>query len=178
MPGIDYTTHRSGRGKSSIDRRIPGFNSAAKSVGAKTIVLRDLDQDAECAPALRRRLLPNGDSRLCFRVAVREAEAWLLAEPKSLSSYMKISEKLVPPAPEKLDNPKILLVDLARTSRSSVIRREMVPEPRSGISVGRGYVSIILDFVTSSWDIERAVREERAPSLTKAFAALQKLIAL
>lgn len=178
LPGTDYTTHRGGRGKSSIDRRLPGFDAAARAVGSKTIVLRDMDRDAACAPSLRRKLLPDADRRLCFRIAVREAEAWLLADPTSLSSFLKISESLVPSAPEELESPKLTLVDLARRSRSSAIRRDLVPDPKSGISVGRGYVWSIQEFVSTAWDVEKAVRENRSPSLTKAVSALKKLVAL
>lgn len=43
-------------GKDDLDRRLAGYNNAARF--APWIVLRDLEHDAECAPVLRSRLPP------------------------------------------------------------------------------------------------------------------------
>lgn len=45
------------RGKSQNDRRLPDYNNAARF--ARWFVLRDLDDDAPCAPELVRALLPS-----------------------------------------------------------------------------------------------------------------------
>src|SRR5690349_4586801 len=68
-----------------LQRTISGWNRAAR--GIPVIVLTDLDQCA-CPPNLLNNWLnapchPN----LLFRVAVREVEAWLLADPVHLSQF-------------------------------------------------------------------------------------------
>src|SRR5262245_27099002 len=66
------------QGKPFLLQRIRGYNAAAQH--APWIVLIDLDRDHDCAPPLRAAWVPEPAPRLCFRVAVREVEAWLLAD--------------------------------------------------------------------------------------------------
>jgi hypothetical protein len=61
-------------GESALRARIKGCNNAARH--SPWLVLVDLDRDAECAPPLRQSWLPILAPRLCFRIAVRQVEAW------------------------------------------------------------------------------------------------------
>ena len=72
-------------GKERIRRGIRGYSEAAKL--APWFVLVDLDQEEECAPALVSSWLPVGTRDLCFRVAVREVEAWLLADRPGIARF-------------------------------------------------------------------------------------------
>jgi len=70
-------------GVSYLLKMIAGFNNAAR--GVPFVVLADLDQ-ADCAPALVTEWLPHGaHDNLVLRFAVREVEAWVLADTKGLS---------------------------------------------------------------------------------------------
>ena len=71
-----------GRRASRIAREIAGYNIAARN--GPWFVLVDLDNDADCAPPLRDAWLPDPAPGLCFRVAVRAVEAWLMADPRRL----------------------------------------------------------------------------------------------
>ena len=129
-------------GKHNIDSRIAGYNNAARF--APWFVLRDLDSDAACAPNLARIVLPEPATWMRFRIAVREAESWLLADPDALSRYLRVRAALIPRNPEALPDPKLSLVNLARHSRSAVIRQDMVPDQGVSAVVGPGYVARVL----------------------------------
>ena len=92
------------QGKPFLQQRICGYNTAAQH--APWIVLVDLDTDHNCAPMLCVSWLPQLASRLCFRVAVRAVEAWLLADAERIAAFLRISRSKVPADPESLDNPK------------------------------------------------------------------------
>ncbi len=72
----------------------------------------DLDHD-ECAPARARDFLAAPASGMCFRIAERAVEAWLLADRASIARFLSVSGDLVSPAPERLPAPKSHLVSLA-----------------------------------------------------------------
>ena len=82
---IDHSGGRIGKvygksGKPHLQKKIAGYNDAARY--GPWFVLVDLDNDADCAPPLRDAWLPAPG--LCFRIAVHEVEAWLMADPESL----------------------------------------------------------------------------------------------
>lgn len=178
VPGTDYTTSRRGRGKQNIDARLVGFNRAAHHARSKTIILRDLDMDAGCAPTLISRLIDNRDQRLCLRIAVRQAEAWLLADSSNIAKTLRINIKSLPMHPELLNSPKASMIALARKSTSADVRRAILPQPRSGIPVGPGYAATLLEFIDRYWDIDSAIESGKAPSLDRAVMRLKQLIAL
>jgi len=159
-------------GKPSLRRQIQGYNNAARL--SPWMVLIDLDHDAECAPPLCEEWLPDPAPYLCFRVAVREVESWLLADAKSLASFLKVAQSRIPADPEQTADPKREMVNLARRSRSQAIRQDMVPRERSGRSVGPAYASRLMEYVQTSWRPEVAV--ERSESLRRALACLERII--
>ena len=62
--------------KQSIMKNISSFNERARF--CPMIVLVDLNSNYNCAPELKMKWLPKPSQYICFRVAVREIEAWLL----------------------------------------------------------------------------------------------------
>ena len=48
-----------------------------------------------------------------FRIAVREVEAWLIADREALAGFLKIKIMHVPYKPEELVDPKRVLLELA-----------------------------------------------------------------
>ena len=158
-------------GKSQIDARISGYNQAARH--APWLVLRDLDQDADCAPTLTKDLLPNPSRWMRFRIAVREMESWLLADPERLSAYLKVSRALMPTEPEALPDPKFTLVRLASRSRSATMRQDIVPADGTTARIGPGYVSRVSEFAQDHWRPE--VARLSSPSLHKCIKRLAEL---
>jgi len=160
------------QGKAFLQRRMPGYNNAARH--APWIVLLDLNDDAECAPPLRKTWLPDPAPHLCFRVAVRAIEAWLLADREKLAEFLGLARRKLCYDPEALDNPKATMVDLARKSRRRDIQADMVPRPGSGRPVGPAYASRLIEFADRHWRPQ--VAAHHADSLMRAIRCLRRLI--
>lgn len=161
-------------GKQDIRRRIQGYNSAAQR--SPWIVLVDLDNDAHCAPPLRAAWLPNPTPLMCFRVAVRQVEAWLLADREGIASYLAVRRDSIPGDPESLANAKDTLVNLARKSRRREIREDMVPRIGSGRDVGPAYSSRVIEFTSTHWRPDDA--SLHSESLSRAVERLRCLTTL
>lgn len=131
-----------------IDENIARYNQAARF--APWFVIRDLDT-AECAADLARDLLDAPARWMRFRIAVREIEAWLLADRVAVAGYLGVRVNRVPNDPDALADPKRSLVNLARRSRRRAIREDMVPEPGVTATVGPGYVARISEFAREYW---------------------------
>jgi hypothetical protein len=160
------------KGKPFLRQTILGYNNAARH--SPWVVLVDLDRDAECAPPLRAEWVPDPAQCLCFRVAVREVEAWLMADPESLASFLAVARSRIPSDPEQLLQPKTEMVNLARRSRRRDIRDDMVPREQSGRSVGPADTSRLVEYVQALWRPQVAV--ERAQSLRRATGHLKRMI--
>ena len=158
-------------GKQNLLPKLPAFNKAAAHY--PWAVLVDLDHDADCAPPARERWLSEPAAYMCFRVAVRAVEAWLLADRERLARFLSVAEKHLPVEPEAEDDPKGALVTAARRSRRRVIRDELVPRPGSGRTEGEGYAGRVSEFATDYWSPRDA--RERSESLRRAIECLQRL---
>ncbi|HDH97982.1 MAG TPA: hypothetical protein ENF70_02475 [Deltaproteobacteria bacterium] len=159
-------------GKPQLHRSIRGYNNAARF--SPWIVLVDLDQDFDCAPLLRKEWLPTPGLYMCFRIAVRSVEAWLLSDYERIAGFLKVSHTKIPEMPEDLDDPKNKMVNLARQSRYREIREDMVPRPGSGRAIGPAYSSRLIEFVSKHWRPE--VARQRSDSLDRTIQCLERLI--
>lgn len=160
------------RGKHWLDRRLVGYNNAARF--SPWLVVRDLDHDAVCPKELTERLLANPSSAMRLRIAVRSSEAWLLADSDNVSRFLGVHRQLVPEDPEELSNPKDALVQLARRSRIQAIRQDIVPAAGMHSRVGPGYTARLIEFATRHWS--PALAAPRSRSLLKTISALRELV--
>jgi len=160
------------KGKGHLIQKINAYNLAARF--APWIVLMDLDRDDECAPPFRYSKLPDPAPYLCFRIAVRTIESWLLADRENLSRFLAVAVSIIPNDPENLDNPKETSVNIARRSRRKGIREGMVPRPGSGRTTGPTYSSRIIEFASKDWCPATASR--RADSLKRAIRCLERFV--
>ena len=160
-------------GKDHLRARIQGYNNAARQ--SPWLVLVDLDHTYECAASLRADWLPRQTqaSRLCFRVAVRSIEAWLLADAAGIAAFLGVSASKVTPMPESLPNPKAALVSLAQSSRKRELRLDMVPTASSGRQIGPAYTSRLIQFISEHWQPD--VASQRSDSLKRAIQCLRQL---
>lgn len=156
-------------GRPAIEAKVPAFNRSATRLA--WFVLADLDQN-ECAPGYLAKVLPQPERLMRFRIAVRETEAWLLADDAWVAEFFRIKSSLVPTNPERLRDPKRALVDLARKSRRSDVREGMVPRVGSSADVGPLYLPFVAEFVLG-WAPSRAA--SRADSLKRCISAIQSL---
>jgi hypothetical protein len=175
-PGKSY----GGSGKTHLLSRLRGYAAAAEH--SPWLVLVDLDRPNpkdDCVVAFRNKHLRQVPCRLCLRVAVREVEAWLLADSDRFASYFAVSRNRVPKQPESLDDPKAALIEAARRSSRREVREDLVPADRGTQLVGPGYTSRIVSYAsdtTHGWRPERAA--EAADSLARAIHCLERLVVM
>lgn len=163
------------RGKGNLDKRLPGFTTAARNAGSHWLVIRDLDADADCPPTLVANLIPGAcPASLRFRIASKAIESWLMADRDALADWLQISATNLPRAPEQVDHPKRFLADVSRRSRSRDLRERMAADSRSGAVVGPDYEGAISEFIRGIWNPDRASESGLAISLTRALAALER----
>jgi len=167
VPGVVYGKN----GKEHIKQRVAGYNRAAHH--EPWFVLVDLDHDAPCPPPMCRKWLPEKASLMCFCVAVRAVEAWLLADAEKIAAYLRVPCDHVLVDPEAIDNPKQVMVNLARKSRLGQIREDMVPRPGSARFVGPAYASRLIEFASVHWRPDVACI--RSDNLRRAIRCLRTL---
>jgi hypothetical protein len=162
------------KGKPFLLQSLNGYNNAARY--APWIVLVDLDRDCDCAPPCAQKWLAKPSAQMCFRVAVRAVEAWLLADRERLAQLLGVNSTWLPTNPDRLDDPKRVVIDLARRSRRRVIRDDLVPRQGSGRSVGPLYTTRMLEFLqddTAGWRLDQALRASE--SLERCVRSLHNL---
>jgi hypothetical protein len=97
-----------------------------------------------------------------------------MADAETLAAFLGVSRHTIPADPEALPNAKAEMVNLARQSRWSAIRQDMVPRPGSGRAVGPAYPSRLIEYAQEHWRPEVAAL--RAESLRRAIACLKRLV--
>jgi len=145
------------------------FNSAA-AAGTPVILLTDLDRHPCPVGLIQEWLGAPIHPNLIFRVAVREVEAWVLADTQGLSTFLSISASLLPQQPDQLADPKQALINLAKRSRRKEIRQSIVPREGTTATQGPDYNGCLGDFVRNHWDSTAAVGH--SPSLSRAWSEL------
>jgi len=160
-----------GRGNGRLLKGMQKFRNAARSF--PVWLLTDLDRE-KCPTALINRwtggtALPHN---FCFRVAVREIEAWLLADRVAFAEFMGISAGKIDRNPEAIGDPKMYILNLARNGKRT-IRDDLLPHPNTAASQGFGYNQRLCHFVSRDWSPSRASEVSR--SLKKAITRLAQL---
>lgn len=162
-------------GKRYVLDRISGYNNSARF--RHWIVVVDLDEDHQCAGPACKCWLPAPAALMCFRLAVRAAEAWMLADRERFASFFAVPIGDVPENPDFIPDPKQFLVTLSAKSRRRAIREDMVPRLGTGQKVGPAYASRLIEFVSKSqggWRPESA--ETVSESFRRCVAALRALL--
>ncbi len=158
------------RGNDQIRQGIAKFKNASNVL--PHVVLTDLDR-YPCAPALLEDWgatdLP---PRLLFRIAVREVEAWLLADREGVAHFLQIPLTKLPLYPELEGDPKQALINLARKSRNKKLKSEIVPAAGSRVPIGPLYNPRMIEFARDHWDILRA--SENSESLGRAMKRISE----
>jgi len=155
-----------------VDGLHPGFHGGA----LLGVLLTDLDRK-ECAPTLigewlGRQAKPEG---LLFRVAVREVEAWLLADKQNFASFARVPLAKLPEAPEDLDDPKQTLLNLVTRYSPASLKKDLVADHGHGPRQGLVYNERLSQFVRACWDLEEA--SMRADSLARTRRRIGELAA-
>jgi hypothetical protein len=168
--GLSIGTIYGRKGKPHLLKTLSGYNNAARF--ARWVVILDLDQDFDCAPAALAAWLPEPAEHMRCRISVRAIEAWLLADRDRIAAMLGISRRRISTEPDQLNDPKRHIVDLARTSSRAEIQASIVPRKGSGRAVGPAYNMKMAEFVTGGgWRIDTA--RLRSTSLQRALDRLR-----
>jgi hypothetical protein len=153
-----------------LRKRIAEFARAARR--RPVLVLTDLDA-AVCAPALLANWSEGwvAPELLLLRVAVREVEAWLLADRRNFAAFLGVSERRIEKDTETLHDPKRKLIELALRGRSD-LRRDLVAQDATARQ-GFRYNARLSEFAEQIWSPEDASENNR--SLRRAMNALGRL---
>jgi hypothetical protein len=158
---IGTTYSRGGFGY--LRKTIHGWNNAAK--GTPFLVLTDLDKYVCPAELIAEWLSSPRHPNLLFRIAVREVESWVLADPENLSRFIGVPAHTIPANPDDMIDAKAALVALGMKSRSKLIRESIVPRRGSTAKQGPGYNGCIGQFVRDQWNVKAA--KLNSPSLAR-----------
>ncbi|WP_334143036.1 hypothetical protein [Rhabdothermincola sp.] len=157
--------------KPEIINRLQGYNQSAQQT--PWYVQVDLD-DILCAPEARSLWLPEPAKYLCLAIAVREVEAWLLADRDRLATFLSCDRGDVPPYPDEVSDAKEAMLRAARASKKSTTRERLLPRPGAGRRVGPEYATELIRFATTMWRPE--VARQHSPSLDRAITRLDELV--
>lgn len=158
------------RGNSQLKLKIKAFNHAAKAI--PHLVLTDLDR-VPCPLELIKTWLPQGTaSNMIFRVAVREAEAWILAHREAISTFLGVPINKFPLDADGIDDPKLLLINLARKSKKKAIKSGIPPKVGSTATIGSEYNTMLTEWINDRWEPRTAAKHSN--SLNRMLIALDK----
>jgi hypothetical protein len=158
------------KGNGYLRRKLPNFLEI--SLHKPVLLITDLDRE-KCAPSLKKKWATRKvPKNLLFRVAVREVEAWLLADHVALKKLFGKKVSRFPARPDEVDDPKRTLLKLAEKA-PRVIRNELLAQSGNIAGQGLGYNSCLSDFVATAWSPLRA--KERSDSLRRTCERLQML---
>ncbi len=175
---IDFcpiNTTRGGFGP--IKTNIKGYYKSF--VHVPCFVLTDLD-DRPCAPGLITEWLgapPPYRSNFIFRVAVREVEAWLLADHGAIAKFLGRVKEYVSREirqADRLPDPKQKLLQLAQRTKKTELQKDILRLENGGLRQGPAYNIRIGEYISKYWDIGNAVKF--SDSLKRAVNALKKII--
>lgn len=155
-----------------LKKRMRSFCEMARH--QPVLVITDLDR-AACAASLVREWTANDmrPATLLLRVAVREVEAWLLADHDAMRTLLQRPRQILPPDPEALPEPKNELIRLVGRHGSRALREAIVPQPGVIASQGLGYNNALVEFVRRTWSPHRAA--QRSNSLARTRQRLREL---
>lgn len=115
----------------------------------------------------------NKDEKLKIIVPVREIESWLLADREGLSKFLAVSKDKIDREPELLLDPKEKIINLAKQSRDSNIKKGIPPKQGAAAKMGLSYNTLLSSFIREYWDITRAF--ELSPSLRETISFIDEI---
>ena len=160
LPAID---------KKGVTKLIPDIPRYIK-LAQHQPVLCVADTDRHCPLKLLQDWLPKKvPENFILRLAVIEAESWLLADRSGLAGFLGIAEKIISKTPDDESNPKQHLLHLAKKSCHRQLRTEVVSELDRN-KQGNGYNTHLRQSVRNHWSATRGA--EQSPSLARAVKKL------
>lgn len=157
-PAIDIDRVVIAQGNGNIKRRLDVYERASRFI--THLILTDLDR-MQCVSELMQSWRVSKQTAMLFRVAVREVEAWLLADRAGFSDHFGIPFGKIPNDIESHADPKSLLLSLVSRSKSA-ITRGMNPEKGSYSLIGPLYNQRLVDFTREKWGLQDAAQASQS----------------
>lgn len=156
-----------------VTKLLPALSRYAEQARHVRPVLCVADTDRRCPVEIRAAWLPShAPSDLLFRLAVPEAESWVLGDRVAFSDFFQIPVKKIPDRPEELADAKAEVLRLARLSKARRLREEVVSSHHPQ-KPGVGYNTHLCSLVNGPWNARQA--QETVPSLRRAVERLSQL---
>lgn len=111
-------------------------------------------------------------ARFVLRLAVREAESWVLADRAGMNRHFKVPLGKLPRQPDELADPKTDLLRCVARYAPMALRREMVHQG-TPLRRGVGYKAGLRSYMANTWGPERAAVQ--SPSLQRALIGIAGL---
>lgn len=160
------------RGSGYLKTKLPELIQLSANV--PVLIVTDLDR-TECAPVLIEDWFQNRQKpdHMIFRVAVREAEAWLMADHYGFAQFFGVPARHLPARPEELADPKASMLSLVSRYAPRTIRSDVVVRVRTGLRQGLAYNARCREFVRDHWSLGRAL--PKSNSLERASRRIEEL---
>lgn len=164
----EFVTRGYGNIKNNISRYVQASNNISH------IILTDLDQYPCPLSLIHDWNIPNTKrENFIFRIAVKEVEAWLLADRVGFANFLKVNPQVIPPYPEEIVDPKQHLLKIASRSRVSGLARDLLPTKNSTAIIGPLYNERLTKFISDTWNAATAA--ENSNSLLRAIKHIQEI---
>lgn len=151
--GIYVSVRVRNQGSGYLKKNIRSFTEIAHKI--PLLLITDLDR-TECPATLiddwcGKTVLPK---TFLFRIAVREIEAWLLADRKGFSTFSGVPIDRIPNNPESLDDPKQTLLNIVKQYGKRSVKADIVSTSYSSAKIGiAGVAPISSDTYLTYFDI-------------------------
>ncbi|MFT3812529.1 MAG: hypothetical protein QM740_04030 [Acidovorax sp.] len=179
-------------GERLVAAMLPGWELAGPSIDTKGVtkliaalpryavqaqhvqpVLCVADTDGQCVKQWLGQHLPRqAQGRFVLRLAVNEAESWLLADREGLAQGLQVASGKLPRQPDEVMDAKGVMLQMLGKSKLRHIRDEAVSRTNPARQ-GPGYNLHLCEFVHTAWSAERA--RQVSPSLARACEHLRRV---
>ncbi|MCX7727782.1 MAG: DUF4276 family protein, partial [Chitinispirillaceae bacterium] len=157
------------KGGNSYLNDLKKINEASRMI--PHIILTDLD-NSPCVPTFVNKWINfTLNDNLLFRVAVKEIDAWLIADREAFSEFIGIPLAKIPSDTQTILDPKEFIIQMAKKSKKKHIK-DIIPV--GSAKQGPGYNSILTKFITQVWCPYRASKHNE--SLNKSIKKIENFI--
>ena len=144
------------QGATKLVKEIPRYAESAR-FGAPLLCIADSDQQCPIEWVNANLSPKHRHSRFMLRLAVPEAEAWVLADHDGMARHFKAPIRKLPAVADSLADPKHELMRLVQKHAPAYIRREMIAIAKTGeLRRAAGYNAHLRQFASQMWSPERA----------------------
>lgn len=155
-----------------IRKNLAAFNAA--SAVTPFVVLVDAD-NRPCPPETISLWLDGilKHQDLFIRIAIREVEAWLLADRSGIASYLAVPDQFIPQDTSRIKDPKRYISRLAARSRRKEIREDLARAAGTRSKTGPFFGQSLQFFAKNLWNVN--VARAHSDSLNRAMVAFDQL---